>query len=38
MVLEEYRNKRNFQKTPEPKGKEQLRGGHRFVVQLHSAR
>lgn len=42
MALTRYRNKRNFQGTPEPKGAEPPRskkaeGGLRFVIQLHDA-
>lgn len=37
--LNEYNQKRNFEKTPEPTGKtESSNGGLRFVVQLHMAR
>lgn len=42
--LEEYKNKRNFKKTPEPKGKKKMaakavaRPELRFVVQKHAAR
>jgi bifunctional non-homologous end joining protein LigD len=36
--LSEYRQKRQFDKTPEPRGKTQSRGGNRFVVQEHHAR
>lgn len=38
MSLEEYRTKRAFEKTPEPKGKEQTVAKSRFVVQKHQAR
>jgi len=38
MVLEKYKKKRKFAKTPEPKGKFQLRSSSRFVVQKHQAR
>lgn len=38
MGLEEYRKKRKFQKTPEPKGKKEKAGKQlRFVVQKHDA-
>ncbi|MFC1982951.1 DNA polymerase ligase N-terminal domain-containing protein [Chloroflexota bacterium] len=37
MGLEEYRIKRDFEKTPEPKGTQQKRGTSRFVVQKHQA-
>jgi bifunctional non-homologous end joining protein LigD len=36
MTLSDYRNKRNFQKTPEPAGSE-TPGGRAFVVQKHAA-
>jgi bifunctional non-homologous end joining protein LigD len=40
MALELYRKKRNFKKTPEPKGKVvmQDRGDLAFVIQKHAAR
>jgi len=41
MSLKKYREKRKFNKTPEPKGKiviERKRGPLRFVVQEHRAR
>ena len=42
MALAEYKRKRNFQKTAEPKGGESLpkrvRGASRFVIQKHAAR
>src|SRR5712672_1157777 len=38
MGLKEYKTKRNFKKTPEPRGKKNdRRGVHRFVVQKHDA-
>lgn len=38
MSLSEYRKKRNFRGTPEPKGKVQRRSGKlRFVIQKHAA-
>jgi len=39
MPLEEYRKKRNFSETREPRGRIRrvLRFGHRFVVQKHDA-
>jgi bifunctional non-homologous end joining protein LigD len=36
--LGEYRRKRKFEETSEPRGKERARGGNRFVVQEHHAR
>ncbi|MGA2718292.1 MAG: non-homologous end-joining DNA ligase, partial [Candidatus Acidiferrales bacterium] len=36
--LNEYRRKRQFHSTPEPRGKTQKGGGNRFVVQEHHAR
>ena len=36
--LETYRNKRRFNKTPEPEGKVGEEVGHRFVVHQHQAR
>ena len=38
MVLEAYRQKRNFTATPEPKGKKARKVGNRFVIQKHDAR
>ena len=38
MGLEEYRRKREFKKTPEPRGRQGGMGGSRFVVQRHQAR
>ena len=37
MSLEEYRKKRDFSLTPEPKGKVEHTGLSRFVVQRHQA-
>jgi DNA ligase D-like protein (predicted 3'-phosphoesterase) len=37
MLLEEYRAKRKFQKTPEPKGKIKKSKFTRFVIQKHQA-
>src|SRR5260370_8075959 len=35
--LDEYQRKRDFSKTPEPKGTPEPRGQNRFVVQKHWA-
>ncbi|GAA4133012.1 bifunctional non-homologous end joining protein LigD [Aminobacter aganoensis] len=37
MALEAYRKKRNFDTTPEPKGRQGHRTGNSFVVQKHDA-
>ena len=37
MPLGEYRKKRHFGRTPEPRGKAGRRRGHRFVIQKHAA-
>lgn len=37
MVLEKYKKKRKFSKTPEPKPKAKTKGANRFVVQKHQA-
>lgn len=37
MALQEYREKRNFRRTPEPKGGKAHKSGSRFVVQKHHA-
>lgn len=37
MTLEKYRQKRKFEKTPEPKGKVLKSGKYRFVVHDHFA-
>jgi len=36
--LGEYRRKRKFEETSEPRGKDRVCGGNRFVVQEHHAR
>ncbi len=38
MGLEEYRKKRDFKKTNEPKGDETTSGGNIYVIQKHQAR
>ena len=38
MGLEKYQAKRHFEKTPEPRGKLESRGGRRFVIHRHQAR
>jgi len=38
MALETYNEKRNFEASPEPKGKKAKEGGHSFVIQKHAAR
>ncbi len=38
MGLREYRKKRNFEKTNEPKGAEKTSGGNIYVIQKHQAR
>jgi bifunctional non-homologous end joining protein LigD len=41
MALEEYKRKRNFQRTAEPAGKplpKKVKGASRFVIQKHAAR
>jgi bifunctional non-homologous end joining protein LigD len=38
MAIEEYRRKRDFRKTPEPKPRRGMGGGNRFVVHRHEAR
>ena len=37
MALKTYYEKRDFQRTPEPKGKEHKQTGYSFVVQKHAA-
>lgn len=37
MALEEYKQKRRFEQTPEPPAKVESKAGHRFVVQKHDA-
>lgn len=38
MPLEQYRQKRDFSATPEPKGRKAREGGSSFVIQKHAAR
>ncbi len=38
MALETYRKKRQFDVTPEPRGRRGAAGGHRYVIQKHAAR
>jgi hypothetical protein len=38
MALEAYRQKRDFRKTREPRGKKAKGSGDAFVVQTHAAR
>ncbi|HEX2148500.1 MAG TPA: DNA ligase D [Pseudorhizobium sp.] len=38
MALETYNQKRNFEVSPEPKGKKAKDGGNSFVIQKHAAR
>jgi bifunctional non-homologous end joining protein LigD len=38
MSLDTYRQKRNFARTSEPRGRQSRRKGHEFVVQKHDAR
>ena len=38
MALETYRKKRQFDVTPEPRGRAGRRDGHRYVIQKHAAR
>ena len=38
MALEQYRAKRNFSSTPEPKPKVATKAGESFVIQKHAAR
>ncbi|HTV17048.1 MAG TPA: DNA ligase D, partial [Polyangiaceae bacterium] len=38
MSLETYRQKRDFARTREPRGRQSRRKGHEFVVQKHDAR
>src|SRR3981081_2633610 len=37
MALTKYNKKRNFEETPEPKGKSTAKNHFRFVVQRHNA-
>lgn len=38
MGLDEYKRKRRFDRTPEPKGKRAKKKGSLFVIQKHHAR
>jgi bifunctional non-homologous end joining protein LigD len=38
LALETYRKKRQFDVTPEPRGRRGARGGHQYVIQKHAAR
>jgi bifunctional non-homologous end joining protein LigD len=38
VALETYRKKRQFDVTPEPRGRQARREGHRYVIQKHAAR
>jgi len=38
VALETYRKKRQFDVTPEPRGRKAAGGGHRYVIQKHAAR
>jgi bifunctional non-homologous end joining protein LigD len=38
LALETYRKKRQFEVTPEPRGRRGAAGGHRYVIQKHAAR
>jgi len=38
MKLHDYRHKRNFERTPEPRGRSAMRTGRRFVIHKHAAR
>ena len=38
MALDDYRRKRKFDKTPEPKPAQQVGDGRRFYIQRHQAR
>jgi len=37
MKLEKYWEKRDFEKTEEPKGEEKMTGGNIYVIQKHQA-
>jgi len=38
VALEQYRKKRRFDVTAEPRGRKAARGGNRYVIQKHAAR
>ena len=38
MALETYRRKRNFDATPEPRGRTSRQAGHAYLIQKHAAR
>jgi bifunctional non-homologous end joining protein LigD len=38
VALDVYRKKRKFGVTPEPRGRQEKRGGDRYVIQKHAAR
>ena len=38
MALDTYRRKRNFDATPEPRGRAARRAGHSYLIQKHAAR
>ena len=37
MALKEYKRKRNFRRTPEPRGKAHAKTGRLYVIQKHAA-